>query len=242
MINSPSINTFNRRKGSESQNSDFYLKMVSSYFQNSVDKIGSPIKSQIKKMTISPETSLKKYDNLQNGSFQKVESGLQQERKFSNQNSVEIKKSLSSELNEEEMCIVCFGNPQNSVNMPCGHGSLCIECNLEIMQKSDSCCICREIVEQVLELDMREETKRNDCWRVHKCYVFLNDEEYYEDVTEQENIDEIEGDEQIDENEGEEEAQVENVQQALENLEQVKENEVLEPEVVVRDFDLAQDN
>jgi len=59
--------------------------------------------------------------------------------------------------------------------MPCGHGSLCIECSLEVLKKSDDCCICRELVEQVLELDIDGNQKRNDCWRVKRCYVFFEE-------------------------------------------------------------------
>lgn len=79
------------------------------------------------------------------------------------------------ELDDEDLCIICFSNPQNSVNMPCGHGSLCINCSLDVLEKSDTCCICRELVEQVLELDMEKSHMRNDCWRVKKCYLFFEE-------------------------------------------------------------------
>lgn len=48
------------------------------------------------------------------------------------------------------------------------------------MKKSDDCCICRELVEQVLELDIDGNQKRNDCWRVKRCYVFFEEGSSYE--------------------------------------------------------------
>lgn len=48
-----------------------------------------------------------------------------------------------------------------------------------MLKKSDECPICRELVEQVLELDIDSSTKRNDCWRVKKCYVFFEEDSNY---------------------------------------------------------------
>ena len=94
-------------------------------------------------------------------------------------NSPQVDKTPQSQTPEEDLCVICFSNPQNSVNMPCGHGTLCIQCSLDVMKKSDDCCICRELVEQVLELDVDGSRKRNDCWRVKKCYVFFEEGSSY---------------------------------------------------------------
>lgn len=83
-------------------------------------------------------------------------------------------KSNNSEVVENELCVICFANPQNAVYLPCGHGSTCIECSLDIFDSSDCCCICREIVQKVVEIDLNQ--KRNNCFRVVRSFIYFNEE------------------------------------------------------------------
>ena len=46
---------------------------------------------------------------------------------------------------EEAMCEVCYGNPPDSVYMPCGHGGMCYDCAIDIWKKSDDCYLCRKV-------------------------------------------------------------------------------------------------
>lgn len=79
-----------------------------------------------------------------------------------------------SNITDNELCVICFANPQNAVYLPCGHGSTCITCSLDILEKGDECCICREIVETMVEIDLGE--KRNDCYRAVRSYIYFNEE------------------------------------------------------------------
>lgn len=84
------------------------------------------------------------------------------------------KGSKGSQFQENELCVICFCNPQNAVYMPCGHGSTCTECSLDILEKNDECCICREVVETMVEIDLKD--KRNNCFRVLRSYIYFNEE------------------------------------------------------------------
>ena len=42
--------------------------------------------------------------------------------------------------------MVCFVNDPNAVNMNCGHGGICYDCAIEIMQKTGECYLCRQVI------------------------------------------------------------------------------------------------
>lgn len=50
-------------------------------------------------------------------------------------------------------CLICLGPSPDTVFSPCGHGGFCFECAQQILQKSDRCHYCREIVLKILVLD-----------------------------------------------------------------------------------------
>lgn len=75
---------------------------------------------------------------------------------------------------DEELCIICYSNPQNTVCMPCGHGSTCITCANTFVGETGQCCICREKVTQMIEIDLSE--KNNSCFKVKKAYIFMDEE------------------------------------------------------------------
>lgn len=171
------------------QPQNFYLKLASSFIKNTFDSQGSPLKSNIKKLTIVQEAGedanlkddvLKASPVIHPQKIPTLEEMPQSDPTISNFGYNKTQAQPESQVREEDLCVICFSNPQNSVNMPCGHGSLCIECSLDVLKKSDDCCICRELVEQVLELDVDGSHKRNDCWRVKKCYVFFEEGSSYD--------------------------------------------------------------
>ena len=43
-------------------------------------------------------------------------------------------------------CAVCFEAYANSVFLPCGHGGLCFDCSIEIVEKGRICYLCRTYV------------------------------------------------------------------------------------------------
>lgn len=148
--------------------------------KESLDHTGSPVKSQIRTLALSPgRNALSKYGASTTEEPISHRSKVYELTPISEDEVAKIEppndEVAESVIDDDHLCIICFTNPQNCVNMPCGHGSLCIDCSLEIMEKSDTCCICRELVEQILEVDMKDSHKRNNCWRVKKCFVFFEE-------------------------------------------------------------------
>lgn len=138
------------------QPQNFYLKLASSFIKNTFDSQGSPLKSNIKKLTIVQEAGedanlkddvLKASPVIHPQKIPTLEEMPQSDPTISNFGYNKTQAQPESQVREEDLCVICFSNPQNSVNMPCGHGSLCIECSLDVLKKSDDCCICRELVE-----------------------------------------------------------------------------------------------
>lgn len=96
--------------------------------------------------------------------------------KFGSTNSIEKRsKEKSEEKKEEEPCIICYTNPQNSVCMPCGHGSTCIDCANTFITDTGKCSICREKVDKMIQIDLDE--VNNGCFKVKKVFFFLDDDE-----------------------------------------------------------------
>jgi hypothetical protein len=52
----------------------------------------------------------------------------------------------------EEKCQICFENPPDGVFMHCGHGGLCTSCAFEMVTIKPECHLCREEINQVVQL------------------------------------------------------------------------------------------
>ena len=91
-------------------------------------------------------------------------------------------RSKISEAIENNLCVICFANPPNAVYLPCGHGSICVECTKDIFETTNTCPICRSIVTQMVEIDIHG-PKRNGCFRVMRVYIYC---EEYEEESQQE--------------------------------------------------------
>ena len=59
-------------------------------------------------------------------------------------------KVTPSGKDDENLCIVCYVNPPDTVLMPCGHGGVCYECSLSIWEADTGCYLCREEITEVL--------------------------------------------------------------------------------------------
>lgn len=55
------------------------------------------------------------------------------------------------------ICQVCYANPPDSVFMPCGHGAVCYECAVDIWKSSAECYLCRDEIEQILQVEVRKD-------------------------------------------------------------------------------------
>lgn len=52
----------------------------------------------------------------------------------------------------EKLCIICCVERQNAVIMECGHAGICFKCGEELVQKGNTCIICRDPIGRVLEI------------------------------------------------------------------------------------------
>lgn len=87
--------------------------------------------------------------------------------------------SESSSSSSGELCVICCIQRQNAVNMPCCHGSFCVDCSLKILAQDDNCMICRKKVSQLVELEFvpSNQQLQRDIFRVKKAYVFVKEQE-----------------------------------------------------------------
>ncbi|CAG9319330.1 unnamed protein product [Blepharisma stoltei] len=84
------------------------------------------------------------------------------------ENSIEIQvNSLIADKSDEDvsksiedrLCIICCIDPPNAVIMQCGHAGICFSCGSELVKKECKCMICREPIEQVLEIKEQSESE-----------------------------------------------------------------------------------
>jgi len=53
----------------------------------------------------------------------------------------------------KESCTICLDSAANAVLMDCGHGAICFECGLALLNSTCECHLCRQPVIQVLKID-----------------------------------------------------------------------------------------
>ncbi|KAL4455501.1 hypothetical protein ABPG74_012653 [Tetrahymena malaccensis] len=82
------------------------------------------------------------------------------ETKQENNNGTTIKKEQIKE-EEEQNCLICFQNSQDSVFMNCGHGGICYDCSLDIWKITGECYLCREKIKQILQIDLEYKKQKN---------------------------------------------------------------------------------
>jgi len=61
-------------------------------------------------------------------------------------------KKISKE--KTQGCTICLDAAANAVLMDCGHGAICFECGLALLDTTCECHLCREPVIQVLKIDI----------------------------------------------------------------------------------------
>jgi len=54
---------------------------------------------------------------------------------------------------EELLCYVCCEKKPNAILENCGHGGICYECAVSVMNKRNQCMQCRNPVETILKID-----------------------------------------------------------------------------------------
>ncbi|CAG9334630.1 unnamed protein product [Blepharisma stoltei] len=69
---------------------------------------------------------------------------------------VDNSEAEASINNAEKLCIICCVNKANAVIMQCGHAGICFSCGSELVKNESKCMICRNLIEQVLEIKESE--------------------------------------------------------------------------------------
>ena len=65
----------------------------------------------------------------------------------------DIMENNKTENEEELLCYVCCERKPNAILENCGHGGICYECAISLMNKRNKCMQCRNTVETVLKID-----------------------------------------------------------------------------------------
>ena len=60
------------------------------------------------------------------------------------------------DLNDDNLCIICFANQKNAVMVPCGHGRFCFDCGNECIRTftgpDPTCPLCRAPIAQCIQI------------------------------------------------------------------------------------------
>ncbi|CAN4111173.1 unnamed protein product [Withania somnifera] len=69
-----------------------------------------------------------------------------------------ISNSEETNVNEEsgKECVICMTEPKDTAVLPCRHMCLCGECAKELRRQSNKCPICRQPIEELLEIKVNE--------------------------------------------------------------------------------------
>ena len=71
-------------------------------------------------------------------------------------------------------CIVCFDGTPNAVFMKCGHGGICYKCAIDIFVKNKECYLCREHIDEVLEIESTNESLIKVISTTKNMWIFNN--------------------------------------------------------------------
>lgn len=113
-------------------------------------------------------------DLLKKSTFSKFKgSSLKKEEEKKNE-TIE-KKDVEDDYDEEGLCFVCFCNDANVVFLDCGHGGVCLECAMDTIKRNNICALCRENVNQIIEIDPKIEI-RNGLYKVLNSYYVSKEE------------------------------------------------------------------
>lgn len=64
------------------------------------------------------------------------------DKKQNAKNNIDNTDNISTQTSDN-LCVICYTNPPNTLAEPCGHGSICSECIFQLIQKDRKCPLCR---------------------------------------------------------------------------------------------------
>lgn len=66
---------------------------------------------------------------------------------------ISVQRSIDfSAASISKQCLICCSEEANAVIMDCGHGGICYSCSIEMWKTQKTCHICRQQINQVLEV------------------------------------------------------------------------------------------
>lgn len=78
------------------------------------------------------------------------------------------------------LCGVCFANEPDSVFMRCGHGGVCYECAIDIWKSTGECYLCKEEIEQILQVEPQKNEKGEEYLKVIASTQLVDEDEVNE--------------------------------------------------------------
>jgi hypothetical protein len=102
------------------------------------------------------ETNKMKQKIMVNGISYELQSifGMDQNDKKSREGRPAVAQSAEQE--EERLCVICLVNERDTTVLPCRHMCMCHECAQELRKQTSKCPICREHVESLLYIRMKQ--------------------------------------------------------------------------------------
>ena len=65
----------------------------------------------------------------------------------------EVPKPNDNQNSSVILCLICFDNSPNAVIMDCGHGGVCYDCAVDILNTQGECFLCRKGINRVLRVE-----------------------------------------------------------------------------------------
>ncbi|OMJ74874.1 hypothetical protein SteCoe_26127 [Stentor coeruleus] len=68
----------------------------------------------------------------------------------------EEEKGKNKSISSIKDCLICYSNECDSVLIPCGHGGICNDCSIKLLESGKDCHICRNSIEKVLKINKKD--------------------------------------------------------------------------------------
>ena len=125
-------------------NSDFPLKFVSDFV---IKRIQIQLSSSFFKRDTDLTPEEREHENnitQDNIDVGEIENSETKKRRLSK--SKENLEGVDVLSEEPFTCIICYEKEPNTIIEPCGHGGLCADCMLNLIQKEKICPLCRNVI------------------------------------------------------------------------------------------------